>query len=98
MGGTSFDVGFVSDGQAAIEATPHIDAMPIATPTIQVHSIGLGGGSIAAVADGVLKVGPESAGSAPGPAAYGKGGASPRSPTPTSSSASSIRISSSAAA
>jgi N-methylhydantoinase A len=77
MGGTSFDVGFVTDGKAAIEATPHVDAMPIATPTIQVHSIGLGGGSIASVADGVLKVGPESAGSAPGPAAYGKGGGEP---------------------
>jgi N-methylhydantoinase A/oxoprolinase/acetone carboxylase beta subunit len=77
MGGTSFDVGFVADGKPAIEASPHIDAMPIATPVIEVHSIGLGGGSIAALAGGTLKVGPESAGSAPGPVAYGKGGGEP---------------------
>src|SRR5262245_14463731 len=77
MGGTSFDVGLISGGVARIEKTPHVDDVPIATPVIQVNSIGLGGGSIAAVENGALKVGPESAGSAPGPVCYAKGGSSP---------------------
>ena len=77
MGGTSFDVGFVAHGAAKIETSPRIEDVPIATPAIQVNSIGLGGGSIATAEAGALKVGPESAGSAPGPVCYGKGGASP---------------------
>jgi N-methylhydantoinase A len=77
MGGTSFDIGFVAHGAAKIETSPRIEDVPIATPAIQVNSIGLGGGSIATAEAGALKVGPESAGSAPGPVCYGKGGASP---------------------
>jgi N-methylhydantoinase A/acetophenone carboxylase len=77
MGGTSFDVGFVANGSAKIERSPTIEEVPIASPAIQVNSVGLGGGSIAAVDAGTLTVGPESAGSAPGPVCYGKGGSSP---------------------
>jgi N-methylhydantoinase A len=77
MGGTSLDVSFISDGLERFNTAPQIDGVSVATPMIDVESIGAGGGSIASVADGALKVGPESAGSAPGPACYAKGGLEP---------------------
>lgn len=78
MGGTSFDIGLVVDRRADLDPSPHIEGIPIATPTIRVDSFGIGGGSIAWVDENnELHVGPNSAGSAPGPAAYGKGGADP---------------------
>jgi N-methylhydantoinase A len=77
MGGTSFDIGVVVDRRVSLEPVPQIDRIPIATPVIRLESVALGGGSIAQVEDDELKVGPESAGSAPGPACYGKGGADP---------------------
>lgn len=75
MGGTSFDVSLIADGEAALAAQTAIDfGMVVRTPMIEITTIGAGGGSIASVdAGGILQVGPESAGSNPGPACYGQG-------------------------
>ena len=78
IGGTSADVAFIRDGTPQYGIGEMIGEFPILIPTVSVMSIGEGGGSIAWVdAQGVLKVGPESAGSNPGPACYGKGGTRP---------------------
>ena len=79
LGGTSFDVCVVADGQAALAAQTTIDfGLVIRTPMIEITTIGAGGGSIAHVdAGGLLAVGPESAGSRPGPVAYGQGNLRP---------------------
>ncbi len=77
MGGTSFDIGLVLDQKVSLEPEPQIEHMRIATPIIQLASVALGGGSIARVDSDEMKLGPESAGSAPGPACYGKGGTEP---------------------
>lgn len=80
VGGTSADIGIVTDGSFA-EATARdtwIAGFPLLTPMIDIHTIGAGGGSIAQVDDGgAFRVGPHSAGARPGPAAYGRGGAEP---------------------
>jgi len=75
MGGTSFDVSLVVDGRVALaEQTSIAFGMVVRSPMIQIETIGAGGGSIAKVdAGGMLQVGPESAGSRPGPACYGHG-------------------------
>jgi N-methylhydantoinase A/oxoprolinase/acetone carboxylase beta subunit len=77
MGGTSFDIGVVLNRNVSLEPFPQIEDMRIATPVIQVASVALGGGSIASANGNEVKLGPESAGSAPGPACYGKGGTEP---------------------
>jgi N-methylhydantoinase A len=77
MGGTSFDVGLIVDGQPILETTREVGRFHVALPSIKVTAIGAGGGSIARVIDGHLTVGPESAGSEPGPACYGRGGMEP---------------------
>jgi len=78
IGGTSADVAFIRDGMPQYGIGEMIGEFPIFIPTVSVTSIGEGGGSIAWVdAQGVLKVGPESAGSNPGPACYGRGGTRP---------------------
>ncbi len=79
MGGTSFDVSLVAGGKASLSAQTSIDfGMVVRAPMIQIETIGAGGGSIASVdAGGLLKVGPESAGSIPGPACYGRGNTRP---------------------
>jgi N-methylhydantoinase A len=78
MGGTSFDAGLIVDGEPVIERVSVAGSYHLATPRVQVTAIGSGGGSIASVdADGLVHVGPESAGADPGPACYGKGGARP---------------------
>lgn len=79
MGGTSFDVSLVANGEAALAAQTSIEfGMVIRSPMIQIETIGAGGGSIASVdAGGMLQVGPESAGSVPGPACYGNGNLRP---------------------
>lgn len=79
MGGTSFDVSLVAGGEAALAAQTAIEfGMVIRSPMIQIETIGAGGGSIASVdASGMLQVGPESAGSVPGPACYGRGNMRP---------------------
>ncbi|MEA1963913.1 MAG: hydantoinase/oxoprolinase family protein [Candidatus Aerophobetes bacterium] len=78
VGGTSFDVGVVVEGRATIRTSSEILKHPILMPSIDVHTIGAGGGSIAWIdAGGALNVGPASAGADPGPACYGKGGENP---------------------
>jgi N-methylhydantoinase A len=75
IGGTSADVAFIENGAPQYGVGELIGEFPIYIPTVAVSSIGAGGGSIAWVdAHGVLKVGPESAGSNPGPACYSRGG------------------------
>ncbi|MGZ4480848.1 MAG: hydantoinase/oxoprolinase family protein [Gaiellales bacterium] len=75
MGGTTADIGLVIDGLPQLRFSGEAAGMPINLPQIDVLCIGAGGGSIARVDDfGSLRVGPESAGAEPGPAAYGRGG------------------------
>jgi len=75
MGGTSFDVSLVADGASALAVQTSIDfGMVVRTPMIEITTIGAGGGSIAWVdRGGILQVGPESAGSDPGPVCYAQG-------------------------
>ena len=75
MGGTSFDVSLVAQGTPALAEQTSIEfGMVVRAPMIRIETIGAGGGSIAGVdAGGLLQVGPESAGSVPGPACYGRG-------------------------
>lgn len=79
LGGTSFDVSLIAGGAAALAAQTTIDfGLVIRNPMIEITTIGAGGGSIAHVdKGGLLEVGPESAGSRPGPVAYGQGGERP---------------------
>lgn len=79
VGGTSFDVGLVVDGEPLITGTPVFDKYHTVLPVIDVVSIGAGGGSIAWIEPGTghMKVGPKSAGADPGPVAYGAGGSEP---------------------
>lgn len=74
MGGTSTDVALI-DGELVLTNEGRIGRYPVAIPMVDMHTIGAGGGSIASVDEGgLLKVGPESAGAAPGPACYAQGG------------------------
>ncbi|HEY2131395.1 MAG TPA: hydantoinase/oxoprolinase family protein [Acetobacteraceae bacterium] len=79
VGGTSFDVSLIAAGQPALAAQTTLDfGLVVRTPMIEITTIGAGGGSIAHVdASGLLQVGPESAGSVPGPVCYGAGGDRP---------------------
>ena len=78
MGGTSTDVSLIRDGKPTISRQTSLGYYPIKIPSVEVHSVGAGGGSIAHVPmTGALRVGPESAGAVPGPACYGKGGDQP---------------------
>jgi N-methylhydantoinase A len=78
MGGTSFDVCLVRHGQPEIKTDWNWRyRYYIGMPMVDVQSVGAGGGSIARVRQGALLVGPESAGSVPGPVCYGRGGTSP---------------------
>lgn len=79
IGGTSFDVSLIAGGRAALAAQTSLDfGMVVRSPMIQIETIGAGGGSITSVdAGGMLQVGPESAGSVPGPACYGRGNQRP---------------------
>jgi N-methylhydantoinase A len=75
MGGTSTDISLISDGRASLSADGMLAGQRIALRSLDIASIGAGGGSIASVdAGATLRVGPESAGSVPGPACYGNGG------------------------
>ncbi|MCQ8278516.1 hydantoinase/oxoprolinase family protein [Acetobacteraceae bacterium KSS8] len=78
MGGTSFDVGLIKDGEILTRHASELEGFPLQVPMFDIITLGAGGGSIAAVdAGGLLHVGPESAGARPGPAAYGHGGTRP---------------------
>ena len=76
MGGTSTDVAMIRGGVAPVSNEIEVEyAMPIHVPMVDVRTVGAGGGSIARIdAGGMLRVGPESAGSVPGPVCYGRGG------------------------
>ena len=78
MGGTSTDVCLLRGGEYGMTTEGRVGAFPIKIRQIDIHSIGVGGGSIAAFASGAfLSVGPRSAGAVPGPACYGRGGTEP---------------------
>jgi N-methylhydantoinase A len=78
MGGTSTDISLVEDGDPTRTTDWEIAGYPLGVPTIDIHTIGAGGGSLAWIdAGGALRVGPTSAGADPGPAAYGRGGTRP---------------------
>jgi N-methylhydantoinase A/oxoprolinase/acetone carboxylase beta subunit len=78
VGGTSFDVGVIANGEVPIDTDPVVSQYTLRMPKVSVHSIGAGGGSVVWIDDGgLLRVGPRSAGSRPGPACYGSGGTEP---------------------
>jgi len=78
MGGTSTDVCAIVGGAARREHERLVGGLPVRLPTLAVHTVGAGGGSIVRVDEGgALRVGPESAGAHPGPACYGQGGSQP---------------------
>lgn len=78
VGGTSFDVSIVKDGRPSLRSEFDMEGLPVLAPSVEVHTIGAGGGSIiSADANKRLRVGPESAGAVPGPAAYGRGATMP---------------------
>lgn len=78
MGGTSFDIGLVENGECAVTTEGSFQGLPVRIPIIDLHIIGAGGGSIAwRDPGGALQVGPQSAGAEPGPACYGRGGTQP---------------------
>jgi N-methylhydantoinase A len=78
MGGTSFDVALIQDGQFLLSTENKLDAAAFNVPMLDIRTIGAGGGSIAWLdAAGKLHVGPQSAGAQPGPACYGQGGDEP---------------------
>ena len=78
MGGTSFDAALVVDGQPAVTTAGQVNRYAMALPSMEINTIGAGGGSIAWIdAGGLLHMGPQSAGADPGPACYGRGGTEP---------------------
>ena len=77
MGGTTTDVCLITDGQAQIDSDRALNGRPLRQAMVAVESIGAGGGSIATLDHGALRVGPQSAGADPGPACYGRGGTLP---------------------
>lgn len=77
MGGTSSDVSLVIDGRMTLASEGEIADNILRMPVVELHTIGAGGGSIARAEGGGLRVGPQSAGSNPGPACYGLGGTQP---------------------
>ncbi len=77
MGGTSTDVALLSDGNCRLSTEAVVHGYPIKAPMLDIHTVGAGGGSIAYIDGGLLKVGPRSAGADPGPVCYGLGGTEP---------------------
>ncbi|SDS56280.1 hydantoinase/oxoprolinase family protein [Bradyrhizobium canariense] len=78
MGGTSFDVSLIREGQPELRNSMMINTYTVRTPNIDIISIGAGGGSIAWIDEGGgVRIGPESAGAEPGPVCYGRGGTRP---------------------
>ncbi|MBC7880561.1 MAG: hydantoinase/oxoprolinase family protein [Anaerolineae bacterium] len=78
MGGTSTDVSLILEGQPQASTEALVAGYPVRLPQIDIHTVSAGGGSIAWIdPGGALKVGPQSAGSLPGPVAYGRGGKQP---------------------
>jgi len=74
MGGTSFDASLIVDGRPSTSNEATLEGLPVQMSVVDIHVIGAGGGSIAWEEAGAVRVGPQSAGSTPGPACYGRGG------------------------
>jgi N-methylhydantoinase A len=77
IGGTSTDACVVRNGAPALKYQATLAHLPVMIPTYDISTLGAGGGSIARVEGGLLKVGPQSAGAEPGPICYGRGGTQP---------------------
>lgn len=77
VGGTSVDACVLENGRASDAHEANIDGLPLQIPVFDIRTIGAGGGSIARADQGLLRVGPQSAGAVPGPVAYGTGGEDP---------------------
>ncbi|MEQ8514183.1 MAG: hydantoinase/oxoprolinase family protein [Chromatocurvus sp.] len=77
MGGTSFDLSLVVDGEASTTLETELEGLPLLMSIVDIQTIGTGGGSIAWMDNAAVRVGPHSAGSVPGPACYGNGGTQP---------------------
>jgi N-methylhydantoinase A len=77
MGGTSFDVSLIVGGEPDVSAEAQLEGLPMLMSVVNIHTVGAGGGSVAWVEVGGLRVGPRSAGARPGPACYGRGGTEP---------------------
>lgn len=77
MGGTSFDIGHVRQGQVTFALRPDVEGFAVNVPMLAINALGAGGGSIASVKDGELRVGPQSAGALPGPVCFDLGGTEP---------------------
>ena len=77
MGGTSFDMSLIIDGRPGVSNETEQEGLPLLLPLVEIHTIGAGGGSLAWLEAGALRVGPQSAGADPGPACYGHGGTQP---------------------
>ena len=78
MGGTSFDAALVREGKPAVTTAGNVNRYALAFPSMEINTIGAGGGSIAWIDQGrLLHMGPQSAGADPGPACYGRGGVEP---------------------
>lgn len=77
MGGTSFDASLIINGQPSFSTETSLEGLPVLMSLVDIHTIGAGGGSLAWLEAGALRVGPRSAGADPGPACYGQGGTQP---------------------
>jgi N-methylhydantoinase A len=77
MGGTSFDISIIARGEIHFTKKSYHERHAVGVPMAEIESIGAGGGSIAYIEDGIMKVGPHSAGMDPGPVCYAKGGMEP---------------------
>lgn len=77
MGGTSFDIGYVRQGQVRFTLRPDVEGFAVNVPMLAINALGAGGGSIASIKDGALQVGPQSAGALPGPVCFDLGGTEP---------------------
>lgn len=78
MGGTSLDASIIFDSEPVLYHEAEFEGLPINTPSLYIHTVGAGGGSLAWLDEaGALQVGPQSAGATPGPACYGRGGTLP---------------------
>jgi N-methylhydantoinase A len=77
IGGTSLDACVIEGGVAVVTHEAELEHFPLLIPAYDIRTIGAGGGSIATVERGLLKVGPRSAGAQPGPVSYGRGGTEP---------------------
>ncbi len=77
MGGTSFDASLIINGQPSFSTETSLEGLPVLMSLVDIQTIGAGGGSLAWLEAGALRVGPRSAGADPGPACYGQGGTQP---------------------